>query len=212
MTQLDSHPPTLVYTIASHSDPLPGRRLIVLFPASESNSPDLAHRIWEIARSLKANVLLLSITNDYAEEARLRRNLITLAAVIKDPDVATDILIGHGHDWMRHIKTVWQAGDVVACYEDQKVGLMHKPLDQVVRSNLGAPIYLLSGYQPNRNPSLTFVLQASAWLGSLAIIGGFLWAEVNIVQLPEDWTHTVLIYGCIFIEVILILLWNSLFS
>jgi hypothetical protein len=212
MNKTNVSPTVLTTPPASFPDLRPACRLIVLFPASETDSPGLAHRIWEIARSLKANVLLFSLTNDYDEEARLRRNLITLAAVIKDPDVATDILIEHGHDWVRQIKAIWRTGDIVACYEGQKVGLMHRPLEQVLRSNLEAPIYLLSGYQPNRNPNPAFVSQASAWLGSLAIIGGFLWAEAKIIQLPQDWAHTVLIYTFFFVEVVLILLWNSLFS
>ena len=202
----------MTYPIAPHSDPQPARRVIVLFPASEPDSPDLSHRIWEIARSLQANVLLLSLTNDFDEESRLRRNLITLAALIKDPSVSTDILIEHGNDWAGQVRKIWQAGDIVACYAGQKTGLMRKPLDQVLRSRLDATIYILSDVQPVRNPNSKFISQASGWLGSLAIIGGFLWAEVKIVQLPQDWAHTALIYGCIFVEIALIYLWNSLFA
>jgi hypothetical protein len=212
MTQLDSRPPSLAYPIASHSDHQPVRRLIVLFPASEPDAPDLSHRIWEIARSLKADVLLLSLSNDYEEEARLRRNLITMAAVIKDPDVGTDILIKRGHDWVGQVRKVFRAGDVIACCEGQQSGFMQRPLDQVLKSSLEAPIYLLPGYQPFKNPASSLILKAASWAGSLAIIGGFLWQEMKIVQLPQDWLHTASIYVYIVVEIILILLWNSLFS
>ena len=212
MNKLDVSPPILTYSPATHSDPPPARRLIVLFPASEPEPTNPAHRIWDIARTLQANVLLLSLSNDFEEESRLRRNLITLAALIKDPSVSTDILIEHGNDWVGQVKKVWRTGDVVACYEGQKSGLLQKSLDQVLRSNLEAPIYLLSGYQPATNPNPSFWSQVAAWSGSLAIIGGFLWAEVKIGQLSQDWAHTALIYICIFVELALILLWNSLFS
>lgn len=211
MSRLDTSPPPLTFSPASFAELQPARRLIVLFPASEPDTPDLAHRIWEIARSLQANVLLLSLTNDFDEEFQLRRNLITMAAIIKDPSVSTEIMIEHGSDWVGQVKKVWRAGDTVACYEGQKVGLMHKSLDQILRSNLKAPIYLLSGYQPAANPNSTFISRASSWLGSSAIIGGFLWAEIKIIQLPQDWAHTLLIFICIFVEITLILLWNSLF-
>ena len=210
MTKLDVSPPILALSPATPSDHQPARRLIVLFPASEPDTPGLVHRIWEIARSLRLNVLLLSLSNDFEEESQLRRKLITMAAMIKDPNVSTDILIEHGNDWLGQVRKVWQAGDIVACYEGQKVGFMRKSLEQVLESNLEAQIYLLSGYQPARNPSSTFVSRVSAWTGSLAIIGGFLWAEMKIVQLPQDWTHTLLVYVCIFVEIALILLWNSL--
>jgi hypothetical protein len=212
MNKLDVSLPTLTFSPASHLDAEPARRLIVLFPASEMDTPSLSHRIWEIARSLQLNVLLLSLCNDYDEEAQLRRKLITMAAIIKDPNVSTDIMIENGNDWVRQIRKILRTGDIVACFAGQKVGLMRKPLDQVLRSSLDATIYILSDYQPVRNPSLTFISQASSWLGSLAIIGSFLWVEVKIVQLPQDWAHTVLIYSSIIVEVVLIWLWNLLFT
>ena len=212
MNKLDISSSTFALSPASHSVPGPAPRLIVLFPASEPDTHELEHRVWEIARSLHLNVLLLSLTNDFYEEAQLRRELITMAAVIKDPNVSTDILIEHGNDWVGQVKKVWRTGDVVACYEGQKSGLLQKSLDQVLKSNLEAPIYLLSGYQPATNPNPSFWSQVAAWSGSLAIIGGFLWAEVKIGQLSQDWAHTALIYICIFVELALILLWNSLFS
>ncbi len=197
---------------ASAQRPEPGRRLIVLFPASEADTPELEHRIWEIARSLHLNVLLLSLNSDYDEEAQLRRKLITMAAVIKDPNVSTEIMIEHGNDWVMQVRKVWRAGDIVACYAGQKVGLMRKPLDQILRSSQEATIYILSDYQPVRNPKRTFFSQLFFWLGLLGIIGGFLWAEVEIIQLPQNWTHTSLLYLGIFLEIGLLWVWNSIFG
>jgi len=189
--------------------PNPERRLIVLFPASETDTPDLVHRIWEIARSLRLNVLLFSLSNDFEEEAQLRRKLITMAAVIKDPNVSTDIMIEQGNDWVRQVRKIWRAGDILACYAGQKVGLMRKSLDQVLRSSLEAPIYILSDYRPARNPNSSFISRVSSWLGSLGLIGGFLWAEVKIIQLPQDWAHTALLYFSVVVEIALVWAWNS---
>jgi hypothetical protein len=211
MNKLDVSPHTFTLSPAPHVDLNSGRRLIVLFPASETNALNLSHRIWEIAQSLKLNVLLLSLSNDFDEEAQLRRNLVTMAAVIKGPNVSTDIMIEHGNDWVRQVKKIWQAGDILACCAGQKVGFMRKPLDQVLKSDLDATIYLLSDYQPVQNPRPAFLSQATFWIGSLAIVGGFLWAEVKIVQMPQDWAHTTLMYISIFVETALIWLWNSLF-
>jgi hypothetical protein len=211
MNKLDVSPHTFTLSPAPHVDLNSGRRLIVLFPASETNALNLSHRIWEIAQSLKLNVLLLSLSNDFDEEAQLRRNLVTMAAVIKGPNVSTDIMIEHGNDWVRQVKKIWQAGDILACCAGQKVGFMRKPLDQVLKSDLDATIYLLSDYQPVQNPRPAFLSQATFWIGSLAIVGGFLWAEVKIVQMPQDWAHTTLMYISIFVETALIWFWNSLF-
>lgn len=211
MNELDVSPPALTLSTTSKSDPNPGRRLIVLFPASEANTPNLTQRIWEIAQLLNLNVLILSLSNDFAEESQLRRKLISMAAVIKDPKVSTDIMIAHGNDWVKQVTKIWHEGDILACFSGYKVGFMRKPLDQILGSSLKAPIYFLSNYQPTTNPTSSFILRAMPWIGSLAILVGFLWAEVKIVQLPQDWTHTTLIYVCIFVEAALIYTWNSLF-
>jgi hypothetical protein len=188
------------------------RRLIVLFPATETDTPSLSNRIWEIARSLQLNVLLVSLSNDFDEEAKLRRKLITMASIIKDTDVSTEIMIEHGNDWVGQVRKVWRPGDMVACFSGQKMGFMRRPLDQMLRSSLEAPLYILADYQPSKNSNSTFISQTLSWSGSLVIIVGFLWAEVKIVQLPQDWAHTALVYTCIFVEIALIYLWNSLFT
>jgi len=212
MNKLDVSSPTFAISPASHSDSEPVPRLIVLFPASEFSTHDLENRIWEIARSLQLNVLLLSLTNDFDEEPQLRRQLITMAAVIKDPNVSTEIMIEHGNDWVRQVKKLWRKGDIVACYANQKVGIMRQALDQILRPSLNIPVYILADPQSVKDSKLTFLAQFSFWLGALAIIGGFFWAEARLVQLPQDWAHSALIYVCIFAEFVLLLLWNSLFS
>jgi hypothetical protein len=212
MNKLTISPPALTLSPASRSDPEASPRLIVLFPASETDTPTLSHQIWEIARSQKLNVLLVSLSNDFEEKAELRRKLITLAAIIKDPYISTDIMIEHGNNWVRQVRKIWQAGDVVACFADQKVGLLRKPLNQVLRSSLEATIVTLPDYQPVRNPNAKWIAQASSWLGSLTILGGFLWAEVKIIQLPQDWAHNILIFACVFVEIAVIWVWNLLFA
>ena len=76
MQKLNVSSPTFTLSPTSRSDLStglgqgvePAPRLIVLFPASKSDTPELERRIWEIARSLHLNVLLLSVTNDFDEE------------------------------------------------------------------------------------------------------------------------------------------------
>jgi hypothetical protein len=212
MNKLDVNLSALAISPASHPDPEHGCRLIVLFPASETDSPSLSHRIWEIARSLQLNVLLLSLSNDFDKEAQLRRKLINMASIIKDPNVSTEIMIEHGNDWVGKVSKVWREGDVLACYAGHKVGLMRKPLDQVLTSRLNAPIYFLLEYQPAQNRNSIFISRIIPWLGSLAILAGSFFAEVKIVQLSQDWAHTVFLYFSIIVEVALIWAWNSIFG
>ena len=137
---------------------------------------------------------------------------LIMAAMIKEPNVSTDILIEHGNDWVKQVRKIWQKGDIVACYAGQKVGLLRKPLDQVLKSSLEATIYILSDYRPIKNPKRTFFSQFFFWLGSLAIVGGFFWVEAKLVQLPQDWAHSALIYVCVLVEFAVISFWSSLFK
>jgi len=212
MNKLDVSPHALTLISTVHLDENPGPRLIVLFPASETDSPDLSHRIWEIARSSHLNVLLFGLSNTYEEETQLRRKLVTLAAMITDPFISTEIVTEHGNDWVGQVRNIWRAGDIVACYAGQKVGILRKPLDQVLKSSLETTIYILSDYQPAGNRKPTFTLQLSFWLGSLGILLGFLWTEMKIVHLPQDWAHNALLYLAIFVEVSLLWVWNSIFG
>jgi len=135
-----------------------------------------------------------------------------MGAIIKDPNVSTDILIEHGTDWVRQVKKLWREGDIVACYANQKVGIMRRTLDQILHSSLNMPVYILAEARPVKKSKSTFLSQFFFWSGSLAIIGGFFWVEARLIQLPQDWAYSALIYICIFAEFALILLWNSLFT
>ena len=220
MNKLDSQPlPTsIAFSTASHPDfPISmdlgsTHRLIVLIPDAELGRANLTQQIWEIASSSGLDVLFLGLFSDPSHEAQLRRKLITMAAIIKDSNVCTDIMIKQGNDWVGEVKNVWQPGDVLACYAEQRIGLWRKPLDQVLQTNLETQIYDLSDHQPARKSMSNLFSQASSWLGSFIILGSFLWVEAKIVELPKDWTHTSLLYACIFVEIGLIWLWNSIFT
>lgn len=210
MTKIDSLSASLSYPSASHLERGPARRLIILFPASASDDPAVARRIWEIASSSGLDVLFIGLCNEYNEEAQLRRKLVTMAAIIRDGIVSADIMIEGGSNWVAKAKRVWRPGDALACYGGQKVGLMRKTLDQVLRSSVDAPLYILADEQPTQSAGSKVLAQVLAWVGSLAIIAGFFWAEVQLVKLPGDWAHTALLYLCVLVEVGLIWGWNSL--
>jgi len=212
MNKLELIPPALTYPTASHFDRGAANRLIVLFPAEAGDYPSQSHRIWEIAKSSCLNVLIFSLCNDAYKESQLRRQMITMSAMISDSNICTDIRIEHGNDWIGQVKDIYRSGDCIACYAGHKVGVRRRFLHDLIRSKLEAPIYILSTDQPIKSSSPTLLLRASFWLGALAIIGGFFWLEVKIVQMPQDWAHNLLIYMYVFVEFVFLLLWNSIFT
>ncbi len=211
MNKINSLSAPVVYSSASTFDRGPARRLIVLFPASASDDPAITHRIWEMASSTGLDVLFISLCNEYNEEAQLRRKLVTMAAVVRDRVVSTEIMIESGRDWVAMAKSAWRQGDVLACYGWHKVGLRRRSLYEALRSSLDATVYVLADELPMSPTRSKVLAQTLAWVGSIVIIAGFLLAEVQIVRLPQDWTHSLLLYLCLFMEVGLIWGWNSIF-
>ena len=143
MKNPDMTSPALTISTPSRSDRISAGRLIVLCPGFEMESSKIASQIWGIAKSLGVNVLLLGLSNDHGEDSRLRRKLIILSASIKDANISAEIMLEHGSDWARQLKKILQPGDVVACYADQRTGILRKPLGQSLKSILNVPIYIL---------------------------------------------------------------------
>jgi hypothetical protein len=211
MNKLDVRSQTLAFSPASHSEPHPARRLIVLVPDSEADTVGAAQKIWELANALGGRVQFLGLCKDASREPGLRRQLVSLSAMVGDGNVSVESKIEHGGNWLDIVKSHWREGDVVACFAEHRAGASHKPLSQLLESNLKTTVYVLSGlYQVERSrPS--WISSAPAWIGSIGIIAGFFWAQVELTQLSQDWAHTALLYLTLFIEVGLIWAWNSLF-
>jgi hypothetical protein len=101
------------------------------------------------------------------------------------------------------------AGDVIACYAGQRVGLMQKPLHEILRCSGMRRFMSFQRMSRSKIPNQSLYHKLHSWLGALAIVGSFLWLEVNMVQLPQDWAHNFLFYLCVFVEIGILWSWNS---
>lgn len=212
MTQLDSRPPTLTYPIASHSDPLPGRRLIVLVPDAESDYTPVIHRIWELAKAFGGRVQFLGLCNEAAQESSLRRQLVTLSALVGDESVSAESKIESGSNWLNAVKSNWLEGDVLVCFTEQRAGTRRRPLSQLLESNFAATIYMLDNLSQPDHTQANWKSAAMAWAGSIGIILGFFWLQVKIDQASSNWMGMVVLMLSIPVEILLIWIWNSLFG
>ena len=212
MIKLDSNLPPLTIFPASHLDPGPGQRLIVLISGIESDYTPIMPRVWELAYALKCRVLFLGLCGDVLEEPGLRRDLVTMAALIQDGWVSAEAKTEIGNNWLRVVKSNWREGDLIVCFAGQRAGLIQKPLGQILESRLNAKVYFLSG------PDAP-VHRTAGWLSTLALWGGFavtaigfFFLQVNIDSALRGWTHTVMLVLTVLVEFWLIWVWNSLFS
>jgi hypothetical protein len=211
MDKIDSIPPslTLFPTAASGAESV--RRLIVLVPDLEWDYIPAVHRIWELANTQHARVLLLSLCKDSKRELSLRRALVILCAMLQDGRIPVETNVEIGTNWVDVVKRNYQAGDMIVCFAEQRAGLLHKPLSQILESNLTIPVYIVSGV-PIPKPKSIWLAQVSAWLGSMGIIVGFGLLQAKIMQMPEGWFQNVLLILSIIPEFWLVWVWDNLFS
>jgi hypothetical protein len=190
-------------------DPKQPPRLIVLIPADADYST-VTRRIWRLAIETDSDVQLLGLGKDTTQELALRRDLATMAALIRDTKVFVDTKVEIGNNWLNAVKHNYQDGDMIVCLAEQSTGIRQKPLSQVLESKFKAPVYILSDIRSSRPHSNVFS-QVIAWSGCIGIIAGSFIVQSKIIQLPDDWFRTVLSIVLLIPELWLLWAWNSLF-
>lgn len=207
MNRLDTHPQTTPFTVTTH---ITGPHLIVLIPNTDLDHSIETRRIWELAHANGMHILFLSLCRDAMQELALRRQFVALAALVSDGRVHAEAKVEIGTSWVDAVRNHYQAGDMVVCHAGQRAGFLHRPLSQILESNLKLPIYILndSDQQQFRSNWRSEVL---GWTGSIGIIAIFSILQVRIVRLPDDWIQSALFILSILPEFWLLRAWNNLF-
>jgi hypothetical protein len=221
MNRLDTKPRDTSFTITTASDVnaslslntnlRTARRLIVLIPADADYSA-ATPRIWELANAMGRRVQLLGLCKDAAQEPGLRRELVTMSALIQDGGVCAEVQVEIGTNWIDTVKRNFRTGDMIVCSAGQHTGLFHGPLSQILQADLDAPVYVLSGLSPQNSARSNRLSQILAWTGSIGIIAGFALLQIRIISLTQDWVQTTLLILSVIVENWLIWGWNTLFG
>ena len=189
----------------------PARRLIVLVPCFEADLTAIARRVWELANATGMHVQFLSLYSDPAQEPSIRRQLVTISAMVKDDRISTEADIIFGKDWVSAVRKHFRSGDTVVCFAEQYAGSSRKPLSEVLQSDLGASVYILSGLYPRHDSRSNWLAQIAVWTGSIAIILGFSLLQIKI-DFAKDSAHAVLLLLSLPAEIWILWAWNSLFE
>jgi hypothetical protein len=211
MSTIDLTAPTLTYPSPSRFSRESAYRLIVLVPADLEYTVAI-RRIWELAIATSRHVQLLSLCKDMAQEPSLRRQLVTMVALIGDGKVFTEAKVEIGANWTEAVKRNYQTGDMIVCFTEQRAGLFQKPLNQILEANLDAPIYILSGLYPQRPSRFNVLSFIPLWAGLISIIAGAFLLQAQIMSVPLAWAQTTLLILSAIAEFWLIWAWNNLFS
>jgi len=209
MNKLDPLPPVRAFTIPPDAlDPGPARRLIVLAPDPEADIANAAPRLWELANALGCGIQLIGLCREEAQESSLRRQMITLSAMLAPVPVESHIEFGR--DWLEVVRHNWQAGDVIACFAGQPSGQGHLPLSQVLTTEMNVTVHVLDGLYVDAAPHSKWPSMLMFWTGALGVLAAFFWLQVRLLSV--DWAHTTLLYASILAEVGVLWGWNSLFN
>lgn len=210
MNKLDTNPIAQTYVVQPASHTPCGHRLIVLV------SPDIDYaaatpRIWELANATGMHIRLLGLYEDAADESSLRRELVTMASLLRDGRIAAEARVGAGTNWLEAVKSNYETGDMIVCFAEQRSGIWRRPLSQILESNFKGTVYILSGLRPHTEKT-NRLSQILAWVGCLIIIIGFGILQTRLVQLSEGWFQSVWLILSILPEFLLIWFWNGLFG
>lgn len=213
MNKFDTKSPIYIVSPASGPDLMPASRLIVLVPDSELDTALAARKIREAAKAMESRVQLLGLSRDAAHEPGVRRQLITLAAMVADPAIFVESKIEYGKDWLNAVRFHWHRGDVIVCFSEQLSGPSGRSLSRILESNLNAPVYVIAGAGvEKKSPHPNWLYNALAWIGSIALILGFFWIQVQLTRSPRISSGTSLLYISLFAEAGSIWFWNNLFN
>ena len=208
MIKLDLSPSP--FTHATEAETLSTQRLLVLVP-SDTDYSAATRGIWELANATGMHVRLLSLCKDAAEEQSLHRKLIGMESLLQDGKVCVESKMMIGTNWVVAVKNMYEEGDVIVCFAEQRTGLWQRPLSQILESNIKATLYVLSNPSSQRNRSNEHS-SAISWLGFIGIILGFGLLQTKVLQLPESSLQSILLILSILPEFWLIWIWNSLFG
>lgn len=187
----------------------PVRRLIVLVPSIEVDLTDVTRRIWDLADATGAHIKFLGLCQDATQEPELRRILVTMSAMVNYDHISAEMEVIVGRDWPGAVKSHIHHSDMIVCIEGQQTGLLREPLSRILHSDLDLPVYILSGLDFQERPRSSWSARSAAWIGSIAIIIGFLLLQVKIIQTAKDWI-VALEMASTAIEFWLIWAWNGL--
>jgi hypothetical protein len=172
----------------------------------------MTHRISELASKCNANVLFLGLFSDAGHELSLRRELATLSALLAGSGVSAEVKVEFGTNWMDIVRENYQAGDMIVCLAEQHVGLLHRPLSQILKSRFRGPVYIFSNLYPKNHNQSNWLSQIIAWTGFLGIIAGTFLLQVQILSMPGNWAQTTLLILTVIAEFWLIWIWNGWFG
>lgn len=186
------------------------RRLVVLVPDAAMDQAEFANQVRGLAADRGLSVLLVAQHRTAEDAWAVRRNLVTLAALIGDPpQISTQLQVEAGRTWLQMIRSLLAPGDLVVCHREQTIGggwpWQRRSLVEQLRAELGAPICVLGGLvHTEAMEGETWPRRVAGWVIPLALIAGFSFVQVQIQSETTGWVTTALLCVTALVELALV--------
>jgi hypothetical protein len=121
-----------------------------------------------------------------------------------------EVQLEFGRNWIRILRGVLEAGDIVVCHAEQQTGIWGQPLELAL-AQLNIPTLTLKGFIPSMHKSPSKLMRESVfWLVSIAVLLVFFLFQIRILRISEEWASDTLLSLSILIEFGLFGIWNNL--
>ena len=187
-------------------DGSPGRLVVVI-----SEISDQAALATHIVRSMVTpfqGVLLVGVPSSLLDETRLRRNLVLLAAFLRDASSQVEIIVDRDRGWLQRLSAVVRPNDRLACGLERPSS--RPPLHDVLSSHFQAPVHVFTGDLGGEEGPRGWLQEIAPWVSSVAVILVFLWFQILLSRPPAAPAQSVLLILTLPVEVGFICLCNSL--
>jgi len=170
----------------------------------------LAARIHDVAKERGQDVRLIGVPSEGMPEVELRRQLALVAAFIRDAGTKVETRMEHGPDWMTGLQFRLSEQDTLACCVGNPLPVGRRPLTDVLASHFEGPVYAFEDSGQPAYPRTNLLTRLMPWLGSIAVILGFLWLQIRASQYLSSGASTAVLLLSVPVEIALIWLCNSL--
>ena len=186
-------------------------RLIVLLPNQVIDGDDLAQRSGALASPSNREVLFLDLHRRDDGETDVRQ--ATLTSIRRDEWTILQTRVENDQDWIRAVRSVWRAGDMIVCDTSHHVVTAkgkRVQLGIVLTSSLDVPVCMLTGLCPQRPMRHPKSLARMAYnMIPLLIIAGSLVVQVTITRAATGGMRSALMLLVFVITIGLIWKWNQ---
>lgn len=212
MNKIDSVSTSVTLSPSSASDLEPASWLIVIVPSIEADLSLATQRIWELANEGSKRVRFIGLYENTSEELILRRQLTSIAAMVNTTGIHTETEYIFGNDWVGVVYSRSQAGDIVACLANHRVGRSNRSISDILQANINLPIYILSSSYIRKRATLNWKSQFLFWSFSIATLIGFFLLQARINQVTSGGLETALLLVGTTLMLFTLWIWNNLFS